>query len=73
MSLATIEKTKNNNVLHAQVVAYLQTLIQFESVTPNQAGAIDWLNDHLTELGFSCEQFKVKGVTNLIAHIDYKN
>lgn len=71
MSLATIEKTKNNNVLHAQVVAYLQTLIQFESVTPNQAGAIDWLNDHLTELGFSCEQFKVKGVTNLIAHIDF--
>lgn len=57
--------------LLSPVVKNLQTLIKFESVTPNQGGAIDWLNNELTELGFSCEQFMCEGVTNLIAHVKF--
>ncbi|NNG43902.1 succinyl-diaminopimelate desuccinylase [Pseudoalteromonas sp. NEC-BIFX-2020_002] len=59
--------------IHAQpkVVDWLRTLIKFKSVTPNQAGAIDWLNDQLSNLGFTCDQFTYKGVTNLIAKIEF--
>ncbi|MDP2635243.1 MULTISPECIES: succinyl-diaminopimelate desuccinylase [unclassified Pseudoalteromonas] len=51
------------------VVDYLQTLIKFNSVTPYQAGAIDWIESQLDRLGFECEQFTFNNVTNLIAKI----
>lgn len=70
MSVAMFEKTlKSKPVLG--VIEYLQTLIRFESVTPNQAGAIDWLSEQLNQLGFSCEQFNECGVSNLIARIEF--
>lgn len=53
------------------VVDYLQTLIKFNSVTPYQAGAIDWLESQLDRLGFECEQFTFNNVTNLIAKIHF--
>ncbi|MGO2076746.1 MAG: succinyl-diaminopimelate desuccinylase [Pseudoalteromonas prydzensis] len=53
------------------VVDDLQTLIKFKSVTPQQAGAIDWLSAQLNALGFDCEQFTFNKVTNLIAKISF--
>ena len=53
------------------VIDDLQTLIKFKSVTPQQAGAIDWLNTQLRALGFDCEQFTFNNVTNLIAKISF--
>ena len=52
------------------VVDYLQTLIKFNSVTPYQAGAIDWLESDLIDC-FECEQFTFNNVTNLIAKIHF--
>lgn len=49
----------------------LQTLIKFKSVTPLQAGAIDWLSMQLNALGFNCDQFTLNNVTNLIAKISF--
>ena len=49
----------------------LQTLIKFKSVTPQQAGAIDWLSMQLNALGFNCDQFTLNNVTNLIAKISF--
>lgn len=53
------------------VVDDLQTLIKFKSVTPQQAGAIDWLSAQLNALGFDCDQFTFNKVTNLIAKISF--
>ncbi|CAM3813696.1 MULTISPECIES: succinyl-diaminopimelate desuccinylase [Pseudoalteromonas] len=53
------------------VVEDLQTLIKFKSVTPLQAGAIDWLSTQLSSLGFNCEQFTFNNVTNLIAKVSF--
>ena len=53
------------------VVDDLQTLIKFKSVTPLQAGAIDWLSMQLNALGFNCDQFTLNNVTNLIAKISF--
>lgn len=55
----------------AKVVNWLQQLIRFKSVTPEQGGAIDWLAAQLADLGFNCEQFTFNGVTNLIAAIHF--
>ncbi|MEZ7277536.1 succinyl-diaminopimelate desuccinylase [Pseudoalteromonas sp. 68 DY56-GL68] len=58
---------------HSDVVKALQTLIQFKSVTPQQAGAIDWIATKLTQLGFECEVFTFNQVTNLIAKVSFGN
>jgi succinyl-diaminopimelate desuccinylase len=73
MPLAISKDTIDVNAQKSHAIEDLQTLIRFESVTPNQAGAIDWLNAQLTCLGFECEQFQVEGVTNLIARISFGN
>ncbi|NMM41622.1 succinyl-diaminopimelate desuccinylase [Pseudoalteromonas arctica] len=71
MTLA-IQSHTTNEVIHTDtVVSYLQKLIQFKSVTPQQAGAIDWLAKQLTDLGFNCEQFTFNNVTNLIAKVSF--
>ncbi|WP_404340679.1 succinyl-diaminopimelate desuccinylase [Pseudoalteromonas mariniglutinosa] len=54
-----------------EVVTWLRTLIQCKSVTPEQSGAIDWLTQQLSALGFCCEQFIHQGVTNLIAKVSF--
>ena len=46
-------------------------MIRFKSVTPEQAGAIDWLESNLSQLGFDCEVFSFNHVTNLIAKITF--
>lgn len=73
MTLA-LQTHSSSDTSHAEsVVTCLQQLIQFKSVTPQQAGAIDWLAHQLKELGFECEQFSFNNVTNLIAKISFGN
>ncbi|KTF19639.1 succinyl-diaminopimelate desuccinylase [Pseudoalteromonas sp. 10-33] len=72
MSLVVSQQAIISHRLNAELIKQLQTLIQFKSVTPNQAGAIDWLVEQLYELGFCCEKFTSNGVTNLIARIKFK-
>lgn len=45
----------------------LRTLINAKSITPNDAGSIEWISKHLLSYGFSIETFEVRGVKNLIA------
>lgn len=71
MTLAIQSHTTNDAIHTDTVVSYLQKLIQFKSVTPQQAGAIDWLAKQLTDLGFNCEQFTFNNVTNLIAKVSF--
>ncbi|KAA1151591.1 succinyl-diaminopimelate desuccinylase [Pseudoalteromonas fuliginea] len=71
MAIAIFDKAISEREFQRDVVAYLQTLIRFESVTPNQAGAIDWLTRELSDLGLQCEHFNVNGVSNLIASISF--
>ena len=71
MSLVVSQQAVTSQRLNAELINKLQTLIQFKSVTPNQAGAIDWLVEQLCEQGFCCEKFTSSGVTNLIAHIKF--
>ncbi len=52
-------------------IAWLQHLLRCKSVTPSQAGAIDWLAERLKELDFACHVFELEGVTNLIASVHF--
>ncbi|MFY8325477.1 succinyl-diaminopimelate desuccinylase [Pseudoalteromonas sp. ZZD1] len=71
MTLA-LQTHSSSDTNHAEsVVTCLQKLIRFKSVTPQQAGAIDWLAPQLKELGFECEQFSFNNVTNLIAKLSF--
>ena len=52
-------------------------LIRFPSVTPNDAGAIDFLSKKLKKLGFNCKilefkEKKSKSIKNLYARIGKK-
>lgn len=69
LAIQTSDINQTNNSL--SVVTYLQKLIQFKSVTPQQAGAIDWLEQQLNEIGFDCDRFSFNNVTNLIAKISF--
>lgn len=71
MSFAKVSQNSVSKPLSA-VVKNTQTLIRFESVTPHQGGAIDWLSNELAALGFNCEQFMCEDVTNLIAYINFE-
>ncbi|MEO2266379.1 succinyl-diaminopimelate desuccinylase [Pseudoalteromonas sp. YIC-656] len=62
--------TDNASTL-ANEVRYLQQLIRFRSVTPDEAGAIGWLSEQLEQRGFCCHRFTIAGVTNLIAKIEF--
>ena len=50
-----------------ETITYLQALIQAESITPNDAGTIEWLSTHLESLGFETKLIISNGVKNLIA------
>ncbi|XOV81193.1 MAG: succinyl-diaminopimelate desuccinylase [Aestuariibacter sp.] len=50
-------------------VIYSLELMSRASITPNDAGCQNWLMDRLRALGFTCHQFEVNGVKNLIAEL----
>ncbi|MCO7206692.1 MULTISPECIES: succinyl-diaminopimelate desuccinylase [Pseudoalteromonas] len=71
MSLVSNAELATHLSVQSEVVETLQTLLRFKSVTPAQAGAIDWLEGNLSQLGFDCEVFSFNHVTNLIAKITF--
>lgn len=50
-------------------IEYARLLMSRASITPFDAGCQDWLSEKLTDLGFECHRFSVKGVSNLVASI----
>jgi succinyl-diaminopimelate desuccinylase len=52
---------------HARSIHFAEVLMARESITPVDAGCQSYLMHRLEKLGFVCEKYKVKGVTNLIA------
>ena len=50
---------------------HLHTLLSKPSITPNDAGCQQYLAEQLVGLGFSCHQFTVNGVSNLVAKIGH--
>jgi succinyl-diaminopimelate desuccinylase len=53
--------------------AILQELIRCPSVTPHEAGALDYLQSLLGAAGFECERLKFDDVDNLFARIGSKS
>ncbi|AXT32651.1 succinyl-diaminopimelate desuccinylase [Pseudoalteromonas tunicata] len=51
----------------SEVARYLQQLIQFKSITPNDAGALAWLSEKLVLLDFEITWLEQEGVRNFIA------
>lgn len=49
------------------VINFAQTLVKAKSITPEDAGTINWLAKQLTLLEFEIELLHVNGVSNLIA------
>ncbi|MEE4246234.1 MAG: succinyl-diaminopimelate desuccinylase [Kangiellaceae bacterium] len=71
---ATLQKVLTGNLEYVDneqqaLVKDLQRFLKRPSVTPDDAGCIEWLANQLQALGFHCDLFKCQGVTNLIAHI----
>lgn len=52
-----------------QTAHLAQKLISFPGVTPDQTGCLDFIQDYLTELGFTCVRKKFEDVDNLYARI----
>ncbi|MEL7479050.1 MAG: succinyl-diaminopimelate desuccinylase, partial [Pseudomonadota bacterium] len=50
-----------------EVVDFLQTLVKAKSITPDDAGTLNWLSEQLGLLGFEIERIHKNGVNNLIA------
>ena len=50
-------------------VPILQALVRCPSVTPEEGGALDYLQGELAALGFSCQRLKFEEVDNLFARI----
>ena len=48
-------------------VEYAKTLINNQSITPDDAGCQQWIISKLKKLGFTCEQFNINGVLNTVA------
>lgn len=49
------------------VISLTQKLIQFPSITPKEEGCLDFIEDYLTKLGFSCYRLPFDDVDNLYA------
>lgn len=62
-----LNTSQQQRVNQDNVVSYLQQLIRFRSITPEQGGAINWLQQQLQQRGFDCHVFTCHGVTNLVA------
>jgi len=54
------------------LVSITQKLIQCQSVTPNEGGALDYTESLLKELGFKCQRLKFGEVDNLYAKLGDK-
>ncbi|MCL1037189.1 succinyl-diaminopimelate desuccinylase [Shewanella submarina] len=50
-----------------KAVRYTQSLVGIPSVTPEDGGCQDWVNEKLAALGFSIDCWRVEGVTNTLA------
>ncbi|GLX80299.1 succinyl-diaminopimelate desuccinylase [Thalassotalea insulae] len=50
-------------------IDYAKTLIDKPSITPDDAGCQAWIIEKLTAIGFSCQQFNINGVLNMVASI----
>lgn len=59
----------NNMDYQEQLLTLTKKLINFESVSPNQAGCIDYLSQLLSELGFKITRLDRNNTTNLVATI----
>lgn len=70
-SLYKIKGPENNEVVStdAKSILYSLELMGRKSITPDDAGCQQWLQEKLTNLGFECHQFTVNGVKNLVAEI----
>lgn len=55
------------------VVEFCRKLVSCKSITPNDCGAIDFLAEYFSSLGFFIKTFKNKGVKNLFAVYDFGN
>ena len=51
------------------VLQFAQKLIQCPSVTPDEAGALDLLQEVLEPLGFTCQRLEFAEVDNLYARL----
>lgn len=49
------------------VINLTKALLSFESITPHQAGCLDYIETLLKNAGFTCERFTHEGVDNLYA------
>ena len=68
--MLTFEKTYTNArglSLHMDTLEFAKTLIARPSVTPEDAGCLDLIAEHLEPLGFACERMDSNGVSNLWA------
>ena len=54
---------------HAQLLELSQKLVSFKSVSPDQAGTIDYIEEYLSELGFVFTRLDRNGTSNLIARL----
>lgn len=59
--------TALENKTDLEVINFVQTLVKAQSITPNDAGTLNWLAEQLKEMGFKIEFLQVNGVSNLIA------
>ena len=55
------------NTERVEVIDFLQTLVKAKSITPDDAGTLNWLSEQLGSLGFEIEFLHKNGVNNLIA------
>lgn len=53
------------------VVEFLSQLVSFESVTPKDAGAIDFISDNFKTLGFNTHIFEKNGIKNFFASYEF--
>ena len=49
------------------MIKFLQNLIQIESLSPNDEGCFDLIEDRLNKLNFNCERINYLNVENLYA------
>ena len=49
------------------MIKFLQNLIQIESLSPNDEGCFDLIEDRLNKLNFTCERINYRNVENLYA------
>ncbi|MBX9977934.1 MAG: succinyl-diaminopimelate desuccinylase, partial [Alphaproteobacteria bacterium] len=51
------------------VIKIVQDLIRFPSITPHDAGCLDYIENYLIPLGFNCQRLDQAGTSNLFSKI----